>query len=195
MSPLTPDERARAAEMLRFPERYDDREARVLADKLEAEPAGYDYESVAAERGEALEAVIAASDDLVRHGAFPAALAPAVGRACEVMAGVEPSLLRAERDEAREALRLAVETVDESARQGMPKLLPFHVRAIAAGVERTHALVPATQLQRLAGHICARRTLLRRRDAQEQVLQELQELEQALLAAARGERVDWPGVA
>lgn len=56
----------------------------------------------------------------------------------------------------------------------------------------THVVVPAVQLERLAGHIIARREVLSRRGAQPPVIQHLRDLEGALLAAARGESVEWP---
>lgn len=69
MSPLTPDERARAWEMLRFPERHDDATSRAPADKLEAEPEPDEIADAAAEHisrwlnGEAW--------DIIERGAMP----------------------------------------------------------------------------------------------------------------------------
>lgn len=56
----------------------------ALADALEAEPAGYDYEAAAAERGEALRGLLNHPVDI-----YPAWLYRDLERAREVMEGVE----------------------------------------------------------------------------------------------------------
>lgn len=214
--------------MLRYPERYDDRTAREMADKLEAEPDHDAVDTVAAILDEiassaagdegsvplddrdcdqdaerivraVLEAEPAHEDTGLAEAMeqrlrerFPFILrdlpfATIAGAVAEV-AGERVVATEAERDEAREALRGMIDAFSFASPKRRNDAVNVAL-AVLEGVERTHALVPVTVLERYADA------------AQEQARgtgewrRKWQSLATAARAAARGERVDWPGVA
>lgn len=102
-----------------------------------------------------------------------------------------------ERDEAREALRDLLDALDKVRLAGVIADMETAYRAqtggrmVLEGVERTHALVPNEVLKKAAWFARCRAKSPVGLDASS----DAKIWEERLLATARGERVDWPGVA
>jgi hypothetical protein len=104
---------------------------------------------------------------------------------------VLPRVVERERDEAREALRdllaeFEVAVQDKRAPSNGPLL---RAEAILKGVERTHTIVPNKSLVRAAAYAEMRSGVLQTGPAASLAMR----WSEAFRAAARGERVDWPG--
>lgn len=179
MSPLTPDERAEATGLLRH-------------------LAGFYHQQ---NQAEAYDNIIALADKLEAEPDLMGALADSLKVKSHPYVVQERDKARAERDEAREALRdlsaaiegLSVSWSTRGIRVSEAEWEAIAVpaaaaRAVLEGVERTHALVPLRSLNWIAYALSL---------SPGQTMSETRrsDLARACEAAVHGERVDWPGAA